>query len=250
MAATAIGNYKPEILDDGRFKVVIDVDGVKQPFIYEDEADLAAKLLVAQENSTKILSRQAQELKELRPLQAERAWTAHKNKEATRFRAQNPDFVLYGQAERVEIENLVCDRLMREHPELSEQLEKTDFAAFDKLRKELFTAENLGRVYMELGEAELLPVRPEAVPATEANKEQLGELSSQPETVANSTASPARTFSTGIRNGTGTHAAPSPKTRSKAEIWAEIDAMRPAEYDRKLATDPEFRKLVDSLGAR
>lgn len=146
--------------------------------------------------------------------------------EGEKFRRQNPDFMLYGEAERTAIEVDIFQWLV------SRNLE--------------FTAENFGKAYEDLGENELLPARP--VPQTTTTEPAGGELPSPSD--GNSETRRARaSFSTGVRAGVGRHEPPAPVRKSSAEVWAEIDAMSDSQYDAKMR-DPEFRKLVDSLPKR
>lgn len=239
MATQAIGELETAVqIDGGKWKVSFEVAGKPQTFIYDDEADLSRQLIKAQKNASQKIADQEKRIRELAPLEARQKWQDHCIAEGKKFRSQNPDLALYDPSDQMKIEQLIYA-----------QMEETFPDVFKKAQTENFTAENLGKAYMELGESESLPARPAAVPQQQP-KETVGELPTKAAAEENTPARPARTFSTGVRNGVGTHAAPTKQTRKPAEEWAKIDAMSSEAYDRKIATDPEFRKLVDSLPAR
>lgn len=153
----------------------------------------------------------------------------HQFREGKKFRDTHPDFNLYAEEDRLKIE--------------------ADIYAWMQARNLPFTAENIGKGYEDLGANELLPPRPDGThqPTTEERQD---ELPAGGGTEANSSTRPRSSFSTGVRRGTGTPTPPTPPKRNPAEVWAEIDAMDDATFDRKLKTDPAFKALVDSLPAR
>jgi len=148
---------------------------------------------------------------------AELARHQEERNEGAKFRASNPDFMLYDGNVRMDIER--------------------DIVAWMKAKNCPFTAEWIQKAYEDLGANELLPPLP---PKTEA---QPGELPVSGKE-ANSSTRPRAAFSTSLRRETGTIVVPEPKHKDPVQLWNEIDNMTPEEYDRNML-NPNFRKMVN-----
>lgn len=147
--------------------------------------------------------------------------------EGEKFRREHPDFLLYDDETRLAIE--------------------ADILKWLGTRNLPLTAANIGAAYIDLGKSELLPPRP--APQTSTTEPATRDGSELPPSDGNSSRRPRASFSTGVRNGVGTHDVPTPTRKSPGEIWAEIDGMSQTEYDNRMR-DAEFRKMVDSLPRR
>jgi hypothetical protein len=156
---------------------------------------------------------------------AELARQQEHRREGAKFRNANPDFMLYDEQTRMDIEKDIYDWMTA--------------------KRCPFTAEWIQKAYEDLGAHELLPPVPKKKTANEA---QPGELPAGGRE-GNSSTSPRAAFSTALRRDTGTVDVPKPGQKDPKQVWDEIDAMTPEEFDRKML-NTEFRNMVNALPSR